>query len=238
MTTEKECSGCGRVAAVGPDAAFCFKCGSALVDVQPPAPAPDPEPKKDDFGLRLRKGGVIGIIVPVGLVAWVVIISSVCVAFTDDEPSAPGRVSESQTGQPATNLCEHGDGASYLLQLRGLNSRFIVSASTLAELFVQMERTPQVQASAGFRRDVAESMARILAAARGIKALEAPDSFRQVDGLAKKMANELERAVQMQADGLEEGNGSKLEQGKLEVGKAIGYSNDMGDAIDKVCGRP
>ena len=58
MPTEKECSGCGRVAAVGPDVAFCFKCGSALVDAQPPPP--DPEPKKDDFGLRLRKGGFIG----------------------------------------------------------------------------------------------------------------------------------------------------------------------------------
>ena len=58
MPTEKECSGCGRVAAVGPDVAFCFKCGSALVDAQPPPP--DPEPKKDEFGLRLRKGGFIG----------------------------------------------------------------------------------------------------------------------------------------------------------------------------------
>ena len=72
--------------------------------------------------------------------------------------------------------------------------------------------------------------------AEKLNALDAPSTLKGVDGLAKKMAREIEQAVEVLRVGFEERSESKLEQGKKQIGNAITYSVNMGDAIDRVCG--
>lgn len=255
------CSACGN--AVNPDARFCARCGSALEDVQPPEPVPpapeavqpapellaperesvsDPsmerpagrarldkvadwEPmqsgKRRSFGKRIG----IGVASVVGAVFLLLILASMC--EPDDTETPTGYVSA---------LCEREVEAAYLVDLENYIAMFVRPGGILSELMAEMGRNPALVMDSKWLDDVGIAITFMNIAADEITGLQAPDSLNEIDREAKGLAREIRASMDLYVVGIDEIDGSKVQQGTARIYNAGDYMNDMYAAIDRLCG--
>ena len=109
------------------------------------------------------------------------------------------------------------------------------SSANAGERFTELGQNPALILTSEWRDGLALSMAIMLYTATSISELEAPDSLDEVDKVAKRMASQLEDALYLTADAIDDIDPDKLAQANqifLELPQLI---FEIGDTTSRVC---
>ena len=208
--------------------------------------------------MRVLKGCGIAVGVVVGLFIVLLILGAIFGEPRDEndtETPAPAPVQETNTEQkeqPAptakpepTNtpeptatpipLCKREAESQYIVALVEFMDVIGTSSTNAGERFVELGQNPALLLTSEWREGLTLSMSIMLYAATSISELEAPDSLDEVDKVAKRMASQLEDALYLTADAIDDIDPDKLAQANQIFLELSQLTLEIGDTTSRVC---
>ena len=196
-------------------------------DPRPAASSQPPKTPSPSTQSNPRKGAWIGCGTIVAVLVVVVVLVATMCSFGDDSPTPT---------PTATNICESPRAKAYLAILSTEFLNLSEFSTTLGQQFGDMGRNPALILDENWRLLTVLGLAGLSASADMMEGQTPPASLRDLHTVVRQMAGELNTAVELYAESIDEIDASKMETATSHLDNANTYVVEVQRVIMRLCG--
>ena len=142
----------------------------------------------------------------------------------------------STTIERPANGCEGQAELEYRDSLDALLIAHGNASGELSRLFISAGGNPALLFDSDWRVSAVLQMAILNSTSESMIDLRVPSSMKSVGDIAKKIGREMLAAIILIAQGIDDFDNDKLQDGTRRVKRISGYFEDLGSTFERVCG--